>query len=599
MTKERWDREREALRRLARVLAEEARGGLLEEALEIVLEATRAEAGAAFAVNGASLELVSERGLGKPTGRTKSAPPLDLRLPVTAAGRRAASGRKPVYLVDLAEARSDAERRDDLVASGFRSLLARAVKHQRHVHGVIVLVSKDASLFDPARLAFVETVTHMVALAAECGRRSDREADYRNALMDVGRLSALGTLAAAVAHELKGPAGSLGVQLATQEEVVARMRDSAPQWTDPMMAELSDLIVDAKSTAAQVNSIAGRLASASRTNDNQGTIDLSVAARDTLDVARGELRRRGLSLTEDYAPNCLTSGRRDQIVQVILGLVFHAADACAAMSHPRPAIVVRTGIDGSRAMLSIEDTGPTVPADELGTLFQPFADKREGSRPVGFGLIIASDLVTALHGRIEATNLENGGVSFRVVLPRVADASQEDARLGSTQPPPNDTSDSRRVMVVDDDDLLARTVRRALRPHDVRSAATASEAEIALLDPTYLPHLVLCDLSLPGLTGDMLHARIRAKRPEVAQKFVFITAGAQSQREADYLSASGCPTLLKPLDMREIWLLLNLPAPTASKAPPERSSSLPPNSAGLRTQPSGPRHSGAPTRRPE
>jgi CheY-like chemotaxis protein len=163
-------------------------------------------------------------------------------------------------------------------------------------------------------------------------------------------------------------------------------------------------------------------------------------------------------------------------------------------------------------------------------------------------------------------------------------------------------ANGRHVLVVDDDELLARTVRRALRPHDVRAAATASEAEITLLDPGYLPDLVLCDLSLPGMTGDMLHARILAKRPDIAQKFVFITAGASSQREADYLSASGCPTLLKPLDMREIWLLLHLPSPSASFAPSsERPSSIPASGRGSRTQPAGPprQRSGAPTRRPE
>jgi CheY-like chemotaxis protein len=271
------------------------------------------------------------------------------------------------------------------------------------------------------------------------------------------------------------------------------------------------------------------------------------------------------------------------------------------MSHPRPGIVVRTGIDGSRVVLSVEDTGPSVSPEELGGLFQPFSTKREGGRAPGLGLAVASDLLTALHGRIEATNVEQGGLSFRVVLPRVADTSVEDARLGSTQPPPSETAKGRRVLVVDDDELLARTVRRALRPHDVRSAATASEAEITLLDPGYQPDLVLCDLSLPGMTGDMLHARISAKRPDIAQKFVFITAGASTQREADYLSASGCPTLLKPLDMREIWVLLHLPVPSASFAPSsERPSSIPVSGGGSRTQPSGPRQrSGAPTRRPE
>jgi len=121
--------------------------------------------------------------------------------------------------------------------------------------------------------------------------------------------------------------------------------------------------------------------------------------------------------------------------------------------------------------------------------------------------------------------------------------------------------------VVDDDELFTRTMRRALKPHIVRTASTASEAEMILLDPSYSPHLVLCDLGLPGMTGDVLHARISAKRPALAEHFVFVTGGACSKREADYLRASGCATLLKPIDIKDIWAALAAEHPRTSVAP--------------------------------
>ena len=52
-------------------------------------------------------------------------------------------------------------------------------------------------------------------------------------------------------------------------------------------------------------------------------------------------------------------------------------------------------------------------------------------------------------------------------------------------------------------------MRRALKPHVVRTAAAASEAEVELLDRHYTPDLVLCDIFLPGRTGD-------AREPERA-----------------------------------------------------------------------------------
>jgi signal transduction histidine kinase/ActR/RegA family two-component response regulator len=584
MSKERWDREREALRRLARVLAEEARGGLLEEALEIVLDQTRAEAGAAFVAHGTTLELVAERGFAKPSGRGTSRsssgarskhPPLaDVRPPVAAAARRTASSRKGVYLVDLAEARADAERREDLIAHGFRTILGRAVKHQRQVHGVLLLASKDASLFDPQRLGFVETVAHMVALAAECHARSDRELAYRATMIEVGRMSALGWLAAATAREFKDILGQVRPRLTLQSDVLGRLREAGTDWAKPMIAEIDEQLAASRLAVAELQGLAEHLAVAAEPAPTATAVDLSALIRETLAVVRGEFARRGLGLTEDYVPGCVTSGRRNDLVQIVLTLVLDAADACTRAGHPRPGIAVRTGIDGSRVVLSIEDTGPEVASDDPTRLFQPFSsDGGEGGRRSGFGLTIAHDLVAAHHGRIEAVNLELGGAAMRVVLPRVSLSEMDDAaRLGSTQPPPGDKDDLRQVLVVDDDDLFAQMVRRSLRPHDVRFAATASEAEIALLDQTYSPNLVLCDLLLPGMTGDMLHARVLARRPELAPRFVFVTAGAATQDQEQYLAASGCPTLIKPIDVKKLCMLLDLPTPLDSLAPPRRSS---------------------------
>ena len=149
------------------------------------------------------------------------------------------------------------------------------------------------------------------------------------------------------------------------------------------------------------------------------------------------------------------------------------------------------------------------------------------------------------------------------------------AREAPTQPPrrgPDSIGPSAapepplRILIVDDDEMFARTMRRALRPHDVRLAGSAGEAEAFLLDDDYQPHLVVCDLGLPGFNGDVLHARVRARRPAVAERFVFVTGGACSKAEADYLRASGCPTHLKPVAAGVIVAAARAKVPTGAGA---------------------------------
>jgi DNA-binding NtrC family response regulator len=129
------------------------------------------------------------------------------------------------------------------------------------------------------------------------------------------------------------------------------------------------------------------------------------------------------------------------------------------------------------------------------------------------------------------------------------------------------SGEPRSILVIEDDPILSRTLRRGLRPHEVRTAGTASEAEILLLDPAYSPDLVVCDVYLPGANGNILHERMRRARPKLADRFVFITGGALGQAEPDYIKTSHCPTLQKPLDLHSLHALLE-PSDRGDSSPP-------------------------------
>ncbi|HEV8547802.1 MAG TPA: response regulator, partial [Polyangiaceae bacterium] len=156
---------------------------------------------------------------------------------------------------------------------------------------------------------------------------------------------------------------------------------------------------------------------------------------------------------------------------------------------------------------------------------------------------------------------------FHVLLPRVDTEGQPS--LGETPLPPSASAGGeRRILVIDDDPILSRTLRRALKPHEVRTASSASEAEIALLDPGYSPDLVVCDVFLPGANGHALHQRVQAQRPHIADRFVFVTGGALGRAEADYIKSSGRPTLLKPVDVKALVALF-APDGSHDSAPPQ------------------------------
>jgi len=591
MGKERWEHEREGLQRLARVFAEEARGGLLGEALEVLLDVSRIASGAAFSVQEGATDLVAERAIGSTSDRPGGGHD-PFKEALRASANRAAATRKPLFIPVIERCDFDEEHKAALALRGFRSLAAQPVKHQRDVLGVLVVLTTEATIFDASMKAFFETVAHMVALAAQCDRRLERERGYRAELVEAGHMAALGLLTATVSHELRGPVAALSMQLAEQELIIAQLRDGSSEWARPMLAELTELLTEMTTASTQMGTIISQLSALSRRESSPDKLDLSEVARVALGIARSELKRRNITLVEDYADSAFTMGRRDNLVQVVLNLVFNAADACTTSNRSKSRVTVRTTVEGARIILAVEDTGPGVPPSDVRAIFQPFYTTKRRGQGTGLGLKICNDVVAAHHGHIEVVNLDTGGACFRVILPALSEAAiSASPRDIITSRPPAREAEIRQVFVVDDDELFTRTVKRALKPHEVRTAANASEAELALLDPLYSPHVILCDLGLPGMTGDMLHARICAKRPRLAGRFLFVTGGACRKQEADYLRASGCTTLMKPLDMKDIW--------TALAAPPSHASGSPEGIATLRSDPPRALTSDTPTLPPE
>jgi CheY-like chemotaxis protein len=221
--------------------------------------------------------------------------------------------------------------------------------------------------------------------------------------------------------------------------------------------------------------------------------------------------------------------------------------------------MVRTATEGNRVVLSVDDVGPVLDGSLLRDFERrPFAEPSTDERR-RLVIKLLGDVVLAHGGHVELVSIEPSGTRYRVILPAFGalDPSQSPAAL--RPPESHDGPVVRQVLVVDDDPVFSRAARRALKPHQVREANTASEAEIILHDRAYLPDLVVCDLMLPGADGTTLHRRIYESRPEVASRFLFVTGGTLGKDTADYIRASGCGALRKPIDLSAVRRHLSNP----------------------------------------
>jgi CheY-like chemotaxis protein len=103
-----------------------------------------------------------------------------------------------------------------------------------------------------------------------------------------------------------------------------------------------------------------------------------------------------------------------------------------------------------------------------------------------------------------------------------------------------------RVLVIDDEEALLRTFRRILEPlyEVITTDSPVAALELMMAAPAF--DVVICDLRMPEMNGIAVHEEITRRRPEVAARFLFVTAS----HDGDGLR--GRPVLAKPTGRREL-----------------------------------------------
>lgn len=553
----------EELASFTRRLAQQESGQVVADALECLLAARCFNSGFGFVYQGA-LSLNAE------IDRAHQALPESVASAARVLAERGLDAQKSMVL-NLCEP-GDHPAELALHEAGFAGGLILPVVHWKLSLGALVMLSRgdapresghqlltgltetselEAEPIDSSAVEFAESVAMLLALALHREHRLEEEREQRGEIEEAGRMASLGVLTASVAHELRGPVGALVLQMEEQRRILDAARGDPAHSHGQLLPELVELASDMEAAVSRIRGTIDQLSKLSRRDSEPEKLDLGEVVREALGLGRPHLRRRGISLVEDIRAGVPVMGRRDNLGQVVLNLVFNAADACEQSQRPNRRITVRVQEESGQALLEVRDTGPGIPEQSINTIFRPFFTTKARGKGTGLGLKICSDVATAHGGHIEVASHPEGGASFRVLLP----LSREERRSLRTARR-SDTTRARKIMVVDDDPIFARSIRRALKDYDVLIASAASEAEIALSSPGIKPDLVLCDVFLPGVNGNVLHARLKRRDPELASRFVFVTGGALGKEEADYLKSSGCPTLFKPLNIDEIVAML-------------------------------------------
>src|SRR4030095_10152346 len=128
----------------------------------------------------------------------------------------------------------------------------------------------------------------------------------------------------------------------------------------------------------------------------------------SLALLRGQFLQKRINLTRAYAAsNTRISGDSDQLKQLFLNIVINAVEAMEQDGQLAIRLADRATHDGQSLLIEVADSGPGIPENMIGKIFEPFVTtKPKGS---GLGLAICRGITDAHKGTIRAANVDLGG----------------------------------------------------------------------------------------------------------------------------------------------------------------------------------------------
>ncbi len=357
------------------------------------------------------------------------------------------------------------------------------------------------------------------------------------------RLVSLGTLASGVAHEINNP---LSYVVANVDFVVDGLRAMSPEQLAAAGGnELIEALGEVREGGRRIASIVESLRYQARQDDELAApADANSAVEASLRILDNQLRyRTRVELALGKLPLCLVHERR--LVQVVVNLLTNALDAFPHRSSDQNLIRIVTHGTRDAVELEVQDNGLGIPESVRDRIFDPFFTTKAPGVGTGLGLYLCHQYIAAAGGTIDFETRPGQGTTFRIALPLAQ--IHRTASIEPTAP----ALPSSRILIVDDDALVARSLSRMLRGHELVLSGDGESALWECLSRDF--DLILCDLMMPRLDGAGFYTALREHRPRLAARVVFMTGGAFTTETRAFLDGVPNPCLEKPIHVTRLF----------------------------------------------
>ncbi|MCP4118834.1 MAG: response regulator [Desulfobacteraceae bacterium] len=402
-----------------------------------------------------------------------------------------------------------------------------------------------------ASLVEIEGKTFILALIrdiTELATMEKEKEEIKAQLAHSRKMEAMGTLAGGIAHDFNNIlSGIFGYSQ------LAKSHISTPEKA---RQDIDQILKGAKKAADLIQQI---LTFSRKSSHHKQVLPIFKVVKDALKLLRSSLPAT-IEIREEIRSEALALADPTNIHQVVINLCTNAHHAMADTGGTVTVKLAETSIAGDQPAiaplspgayleLTVSDTGHGMDPQTLDRIFEPYFTTKRTGRGTGLGLALVHSIVEDHQGHILVKSEPGQGTSFHVFLPVTDKAGTAPEKDREEESVPKGTE---RLLIVDDEASLASIAQTFFREQGYH-VSTADNGVQALERFKSDPHgfdLVITDMTMPEMTGDLLATELLKIRPGLP---IILCTGYSDKISKDRTRALGIRRYVeKPLKMNEL-----------------------------------------------
>ena len=408
-------------------------------------------------------------------------------------------------------------------------------------------VRKDGSIFPVEISAGLLEIDHnnfIMAIDRDIGERKKIEDRLRRS----DKMDAIGTLAGGIAHDFNNILSAiLGF---TELALMETQKESAVTQSLHQVYKAGNR---AKDLVKQILTVA-------RQSDNVMTqICAASITREALKLIRASLPST-IEIEQKIESESLIIGDSTQIHQIIMNLCTNAAHAMEKKGGVLEVSLSDAEVSsnsknknfnftpGNYIKLVVSDNGVGIPNDVIKSIFEPYFTTKKLGEGTGLGLAIAHGIVEAHGGEITVDTAVGGGTKFTVYLP----ISKKINRDLSNNNKEGLVTGNEHILFVDDETIILEINKKFLEKmgYSVSTRINGIEALDLFQAESNKFDLVITDMTMPKMTGDVLATELRAIKPDIP---IIICTGYSKKMSNEVAAKIGINAICyKPFSLRDL-----------------------------------------------